>query len=102
MKAKQISKEKYIEIFCQEKRIRERQVLYVSEEVHRRMKRVALLFSEQHITVSSLIDAILYHHLDTHHQLLIQIRDEQAAEFMARPTYNHSQLSTDDVSDEDI
>lgn len=90
MKTKHISREKYIETFCRDKRIRERQVLYVSVEVHNRMRRVVHLFEQYHVTLASLIDTILSHHLETYEQIFKELNDEQIAEFLERskPNYN--------------
>lgn len=82
MKTKQISREKYIETFCRDIRIRDRQVLYVSAETHAKMKIIANLFRDQHVTTASLIDTILRHHIDTYRTLLEELREEQYIEFM--------------------
>ena len=82
MKIKQISREKYIETFCRDIRIRDRQVLYVSAETHAKMKIIAHLFRDQHVTTASLIDTILCHHIETYRPLLEEIREEQYIKFM--------------------
>lgn len=84
MKTKHISREKYIETFCRDKRIRERQVLYVSVEVHNRIRKVAYLFEQYHVTVASLIDTILTQHLETYEQIFEELNREQVAEFLGR------------------
>ncbi|WP_042366752.1 DUF3408 domain-containing protein [Bacteroides neonati] len=84
MKTKHISREKYIETFCRDKRIRERQVLYVSAETHNRIRRVAHLFEQHHVTVASLIDTILIHHLETYGQIFEELNNEQVADFLGK------------------
>lgn len=83
MKKENMPKEQYIEIFCRDKRIRDRQVLYVSQEVHDKIRTITQLFSEQHVTTSSLADTILAHHIETYGQMLEALRQEQREEFLA-------------------
>lgn len=82
MKTKQISREKYIDTFCRDIRIRDRQVLYVSAETHTKMKLIAHLFRDQHVTTASLIDTILRHHIEAYRALLEEIREEQYIKFI--------------------
>lgn len=81
MKTKHISREKYIETFCRDKRIRDRQVIYVSTEIHAKMKMIAELFRDHHITTTSLIDTILCHHIETYKAMLEELREEQYLKF---------------------
>lgn len=83
MKHKKISKEKYIALFCQDKRIRGRSAIYVSPEVHRRLKRIAALFRSEHYTsLSSLADRILCHHIGAYGILLTQLKEEADNRFL--------------------
>lgn len=82
MKPKKISKQEYIKTFCRDIRIRDRQVLYVSTETHAKMKIIAHLFRDQHVTTASLIDTILRHHIETYRPLLEEVREEQYIEFI--------------------
>lgn len=82
MKPREISREKYIETFCRDIRIRDRQVLYVSAETHSKMKVIAHLFRDQHVTTASLIDTILCHHIETHKAMLEELREEQYIKFI--------------------
>jgi len=76
-KQKQISIKEYIEIFCQEKRVRERYAVYVSEKTHHNLRRIAGLFaSEHHTTTSSLVDSILSCHFEAYRELLKNFEDE--------------------------
>ncbi len=80
MKKKKISQEQYIKLFCSEKRIRARKVLYVSAETHRKITRIAHMFSDDHTTVSSFVDAILLNHIEQYRDLindLIESQDEE-------------------------
>lgn len=83
MKHKRISKEKYIALFCRDKRIRGRSVIYVSTEVHRRLKRIAALFRFEHYTsLSSLADRILDHHIEIYGELLTLLKEEADNRFL--------------------
>lgn len=82
MKPKNISREKYIETFCRDIRIHNRQALYVSAKTHARMKIIAHLFREHHVTTTSLIDTILCHHIETYRPLLEEIRGEEYLKFI--------------------
>lgn len=87
MKQKKISKEKYTALFCHDKRIRSREVIYVSPEVHRKLKIIASLFqSEYFTTLSSLADSILEHHIKTHRGLLNELRAEADEKFLNNST----------------
>lgn len=90
METKHISREKYIETFCRDKRIRERQMLYVSVKVHNRIRRAAHLFEQYHVTVASLIDTILSHHLETYREIFEELNKEQLAEFLRKSKPNNS------------
>ncbi len=102
MKQKKISKEEYVKLFCPDKRIRERMVIYVSREIHRKIKIVAYLFRKQHVTSSSLADAILSHHISIHKDLLNEIQEEDAKNF-EELLYNLNKRNTasDDEENED-
>ncbi|MFR9542467.1 MAG: DUF3408 domain-containing protein [Rikenellaceae bacterium] len=76
MKAKKISKEEYIKLYCRDQRIRNRSSLYVSHEVKRKMKLIALMFRDTHTTTASLVDTILQHHIDSHSELLEKMYSE--------------------------
>ncbi len=98
MKQKRISKEKYIKLFCPDKRIRERMVIYVSSQIHRKMRRTAFLFREQHVSTSSLADAILSHHFSTHKDLLNQIMEEDNKKIMS---WLHNPKECNDSSEDE-
>lgn len=76
MKPKTASKERYIETFCRDRIVRNRRTLYVSDEVHRKIKSIAILFSDTHTTTASLVDMILSHHIETHLELFRQMEQE--------------------------
>ena len=82
-KQKQVSIEEYIETYCQEKRIRERFSVYVSEKTHHNLKSIARLFaSEHHTTTSSLADSILTCHFKVHRELLNEAQKKSEQEFL--------------------
>lgn len=84
MKSKHISREKYIETFCRDTRILDRQVLYVSAKTHAKIRDITHLFREYHITTTSLIDAILCHHMETYRSILEELKMEKHNDFLDR------------------
>ncbi len=76
MKPKDISREEYVKMFCRDRRIRDRKVVYITTETHSRLKRITNLFRNEHQTVASLADAIIAHHIDTYKPLLSRLDDE--------------------------
>lgn len=82
-KQKQLTIEEYIETYCQEKRIRGRYAVYISPEVHANLKKIAGLFRiKYHSTCSSLADAIISCHIETHRDLLNHVLQEEKANFL--------------------
>ena len=65
-----ITEKEYLETFCIDQRIRERQSIYVSVRTHKRMQEVSYMLSRRHISLSSLVDTILNHHIEQHKDLL--------------------------------
>ena len=53
-----MTEEEYKELFCKEKRIRRRMVLYVDIQTHDLLKNVVRAFRENYVTISSMVDAI--------------------------------------------
>ncbi len=88
-------------MFCHDRRIRDRRVVYVSEETHQKLGRIAFLFRNEYQTVVSLADAIITHHIDTHRELLNRLEDEQNQAFLShgKPA-NTPESCPDDDSDE--
>jgi 2-keto-3-deoxy-galactonokinase len=83
-KQKQVSIEEYIETYCKEKRIRERNAVYVNPETHRKLKEVAEMFANKYYTtVSSLADSIITRHFEEHKELLNETYEENSREFLA-------------------
>ena len=66
----------YLETFCIDQRIRDRSSLYVSKRTHRRIQEVSYLLCRKNISLSSLVDTILIHHLEQHKDLLQQMTRE--------------------------
>lgn len=81
MRQKKISKEEYIRLYCTEKRIRKRMVLYVSEDIHQKIKRITGFFRDHYITTASLVDAILNHHIEAHRELFEGLDKEERENF---------------------
>lgn len=77
MRRKSLTKEEYINLYCKEKRIRHREIIYISKDIHQKLKDIAFIFKFKHYTtLSSLTDAILSYHLQIHNSLLDDIRQE--------------------------
>lgn len=91
MKSKNISKEQYIETFCKDKRIRSRQALYVSSEIHEEMRKVAHTFRKEHVSTGSLVDTILEHHLEMYKDLLDSLSQERQEKFLAEFRLRHKE-----------
>lgn len=82
-KQKQLTIEEYIKTYCEEKRIRGRFAVYISPETHANLKKIAGLFKSRcHSTCSSLADAIISSHIETHRELLNQAIQEDKANFL--------------------
>ena len=82
-KKSQVSIEEYIDTFCQEKRVRERYAVYVSEKTHRRLKGAVRIFAgKHHTTTSSLADSIFTHHFETYGELLNEEQNRFDQEFL--------------------
>jgi hypothetical protein len=80
---KQVSIEKYIENYCQEKRIRERFAVYVSPKTHHNLRSIARLFAnEHHTTTSSLADSIISCHFEVYRELLNDVQKEHTRELL--------------------
>lgn len=96
MKKKKISREQYVKLFCSEKRIRDRKVLYVSEETHQKIRHIAHLFRNEYATVASLVDSILTQHIKQHKDLFTQLAWEDQEELR----YKEQSASQDKEEDE--
>ncbi|MDH6310621.1 hypothetical protein M2451_003460 [Dysgonomonas sp. PFB1-18] len=82
-KSNTLTKEQYTELFCLEKRIRNRRVIYVSEEAYQKLKDTAFLFKfDNYTTTSSLADAILNEHFQTNKDLLNALWQEAGEQFV--------------------
>ena len=98
-KKSQVSIEEYIETFCQEKRVRERYAVYVSEKTHRRLKGVVRIFAgKHHTTTSSLADSIFTHHFETYGELLNEEQNRFDQEFLEwlKGTKRHESEETEE------
>jgi len=83
-KQKKVSIEEYIEAYCQEKRIRERFAVYISSEMHEKLRRIVRMFyNKHHTTTSSLADSIISRHIEAHRELLNKVREEKEREVLA-------------------
>ena len=87
-----MTEEKYKELFCKEKRIRRRMVLYVDIQTHNLLKNVVRAFRENYVTISSMVDAILWHHLQTNQELLSRLilEDRERSPYFKRQVDDES------------
>lgn len=81
-----MTEEEYKELFCKEKRIRRRMVIYVGTETHSLLKRVAGAFRKDYVTISSMADAIIWNHLQTNRDPLerLVLEDDARSPFFKR------------------
>ncbi len=84
MRQKKTSREEYIKAYCSVKRIRDRKVLYVSEETHQKIRHIAHLFRNEYATVASLVDSILTQHIEQHKDLFTQLGQKDQEELRCR------------------
>ena len=96
MRQKKISREEYVKAYCSERRIRDRKVLYVSEETHQKIRYIAHLFRNEYATVASLVDSILTQHIKQHKDLFTQLAWEDQEELR----YKEQSASQDKEEDE--
>ena len=96
MRQKKISREEYVKAYCSERRIRDRKVLYVSEETHQKIRYIAHLFRNEYATVASLVDAILTQHIEQYKDLFAQLAREDQEELR----YKGQSASQDQEEDE--
>ncbi|MFR9592499.1 MAG: DUF3408 domain-containing protein [Rikenellaceae bacterium] len=62
--------EQYKQRYCKDQRIRDRKPIYVSREVHEKMKVVVEILKSTHTSVTSLVDSILREHIANNRDLL--------------------------------
>jgi len=77
MKPKSISKEEYIKKYCHDRRIRRRKAIYVEPHIYDELKIVVGLFKKTHVSLISLVSAILSEHLETYRPFLDQLLEER-------------------------
>ena len=91
-KRKQISIEEYVEMYCQENRMRSRYAIYVSPKTHNNLIFIAKLFkSEHYTTTSSLADAIISHHIAEHRDILNAEIKKLPSEFVNKSNTNNGE-----------
>ncbi len=72
-----MSEAEYIETFCQEKRVRNRFAVYISQETHRKLMKAVYTFqSDYYVTAISMVEAILSHHFEMNRELLDKLFTE--------------------------
>lgn len=72
MEEKDMSRERYMKLYCENQRVRRRMVIYLSEETNRKLTDLAYLFHEEGVCKASLADNIIRLHIETHIDLLKQ------------------------------
>ena len=96
MRQKKISREEYVKAYCSERRIRDRKVLYVSEETHQKIRHIAHLFRNEYATAASLVDSILTQHIKQHKDLFAQLGQKDQEELR----YEGHSVSQDEEENE--
>jgi len=100
-KKESMTEAEYIATFCQEKRIRMRQAVYVSPETHRKLKKASSLFKDKYVTAISLADAILAHHFDIHSELLNRLHKEDVERIINNKKTNTRRFCDEDYESEE-
>jgi len=100
-KNESMSESEYIQTFCQEKRIRHRWAVYVSQETHQKLQKVVSVFKDHYVTTMSLADAILSHHFEANDELLTRLYSEyiEKAKYNVRSHAKH--VDNSDVEPEE-
>ena len=95
-----ISEAEYIETFCQEKRVRNRFAVYISQETHRKLMKAVLIFqSEHYVTAMSMVEAILSHHFEENEELLNRLYKAVIEQTLSFPDRQDSESDYEDESD---
>ena len=76
MKTKKITQEEYLQEFCRDLRLRKRKAIYVRDDIHNHMERVARGLKDYHVSLSSLITVILIRHINSYDHLLDKFIEE--------------------------
>jgi hypothetical protein len=72
-----MSEVEYIATFCQEKRVRNRYAVYISQETHRKLMKAVYTFqSDYYVTAISMTEAIISHHFEMNGELLDRLFTE--------------------------
>lgn len=66
---------KYKQLYCKDQRIRSRQTIYVSREVHSQLRELTDALRSEYITTASLTDSILKRHLACYKDVIYEIKD---------------------------
>ena len=82
MKTKKITIEQYKKTYCIDQRIRNRNTLYVSREVHEKINHIVALLRDSHVTAVSLVDTILKEHISIYRDVLNKEAERQKDEFL--------------------
>ncbi len=65
---------KYKQLYCKDQRIRNRQTIYVSREVHSQLRELTNALRSEYITTASLADSILKRHLACYKDVISEIK----------------------------
>ena len=88
--------EQYIKTYCIDQRIRSRNTLYVSSEIHEKIDKIVKLLRDAHVATASLVDTILKEHINIHRDMLKKEAGLQHLEF---PEQSNSK---DSIQDDDL
>lgn len=99
-KQRPMSEAEYIETFCQEKRVRNRFAVYISQETHRKLMKAVWTFqSEYYVTAMSMTEAIFNHHFQVNGELLDRLYNESMEERLSPCKRSNNESDYEDESD---
>lgn len=95
-----MSKAEYIETFCQEKRVRNRFAVYISQETHRKLMKAVYTFqSDYYVTAMSMTEAIISHHFKVNGELLNRLYKESIEQTLSFSNREDNESDYEDESD---
>lgn len=95
-----MSEAEYIETFCQEKRVRNRFAVYISQETHRKLMKAVLIFqSEHYVTAMSMTETILSNHFEVNKLLLDRLFTEAMEKDLEPCNRSENESDHEDESD---
>ena len=98
MRKRKLTAEQYRDRYCQERCMRSRTQLYVSQEMRNAVMETVRLFKKSHVTAVSLVDAILREHFNLHREM---IEGERERDYQELKEFLGIEDSNDDITVEE-